>query len=78
MAKVKIYLAPGETMQQAEDTLLKAMEFHNTGEVHGEEFPDPAMQATIHKMEEAHRKMYADMLREISEALDEEYSDGNQ
>ncbi len=70
MAKVKIYLSPGETMQEAEETLQKAMDFHNNGEAHVQEF-----QSVANKMEDLHRKMYQDMLREIFDALDQEYAE---
>lgn len=78
MAKIKIFFEKGETERDAEDSLLKAMEFHNNGDAHAQEFQDPAMTSVAHRMEELHQKMYQEMLMEIFEALDQEYSDGNQ
>lgn len=79
MAKVKIFLAPGETLRDAEDSLLKAMVHHNSGEIHSSHsFQDPAMAVVAKKMESIHDKIYQDMLAEIFQTLDKEYSeDGN-
>jgi hypothetical protein len=80
MAKVKIFLEPGETQQDAEDSLFKAMQHHNTGEVHSSHsFQDPAMVAVSQKMEKIHSEIYQDMLNEIFQELDKEYSaNGNE
>jgi hypothetical protein len=80
MAKVKIYLAPGETTQDAEDSLLKALNHHNSGDVHSSHsFQDPAMIAVADRMESTHKKIYQDMLTEIFEELDKDYlKNGNQ
>lgn len=76
MAKVKIFLEPGETIQDAEDSLLKAMVHHNSGDVHSSHsFQDPAMVAIANKMENIHAKIYQEMLQEIFETLDQEYSE---
>lgn len=78
MAKVKIFLEPGETTQDAEDLLFKALNHHNTGEVHSSHsFQDPAMVSVAHKMESIHSKIYQEMLEEIFEALDKDYTSGN-
>lgn len=78
MAKVKILLEPGETELDADAAIQKALEFHATGEAHSEEtFDDPAMAHLIQRLEEAHSKVYSEMIREISEVLDQEFSDGN-
>jgi hypothetical protein len=77
MAKVKIFLNPGETLRDAEDSLLKAMNHHNSGEVHTEGFQDPAMDHVADRMISAHSKIYQEMLQEIFEELDKDFSDGN-
>lgn len=78
MSKVKIYLSPGETLRDAEDVLLKALLHHSSGEVHSSHtFQDPAMVAVSKEMEQIHNKIYQEMLAEIFQALDEEYSSGN-
>jgi len=79
MAKVKILLEKGEDQLDADNALLKALELHTSGEIHqGEVFDDPAMLHVAQRAEEIHGKIYSDMIREINEVLDEEYSDGNQ
>lgn len=75
MAKVKIFLEPGETLREAEDSIFKAMEHHNTGDVHSSDtFQDPAMDSVADRMVSVHSKIYQEMLQEIFEALDQEYS----
>jgi hypothetical protein len=77
MADVKIILEKGETQQEAEEALLKALNSHSSGDIHfTESFEDPAMVDATHKMEKMHKDMYNEMIREINEALDDEYSDG--
>lgn len=79
MAKVKILLEKGEDQLDADHALQKALELHTSGEIHqGELFDDSAMVHTAQRMEEIHSRIYAEMIREINELLDEEYSDGNQ
>lgn len=73
MAKVKIFLSPGETQQDVEEVLFKALNHHNSGDVHQENFEDPAMTDLVHKLESTHKKIYSEMLQEISETLDEDY-----
>lgn len=74
MAKVKIILDSGESVQEAEDSLVKAITSHDRGEAHTDSFDDPAMHATVNRMEETHKKIYQEMMQEIFEALDKEYS----
>lgn len=79
MAKVKIILEKGEDQLDADYALQKALELHTTGEIHqGEHFEDPAMVHAAQRAEEIHDRIYKDMIREINELLDQEYSDGNQ
>lgn len=74
MSRVKIFLEPGETVQDAEDSFLKAMDLHNSGDIHSSHrFQDPAMIDISEKMENLHSKMYQEMLVEIFQALDEDY-----
>lgn len=76
MTKVRIIAEGGETIDEAEEKLYKAMRSHRTGDSHSEDFSDPAMRDLLIKMENEHEEMYADMMREIFEVLDEEYSNG--
>lgn len=78
MATVKIELDKDETVEQAEDVLFKAVLAQSTGEGHDEEnFSDPAMADLINRLEEQHKLMFSEMVAEINEELDKEYSDGN-
>lgn len=79
MAKVKVYLEPGETEFDAEQALQKAFEHHSSGDAHNEEsFDDPAMVDLANRLNQAHATMYAELTREITALLDEEFSDGHQ
>lgn len=76
MANVKIFLQPGESIRDAEDALMKAFNLHASGDIHySHVFQDPAMAALAEKMESIYKNISQDMVREISEALDEDYSD---
>lgn len=74
MAKVKIFLEPGETIQDAEDSLMKSLVHHNSGDAHSNQtFQDPAMDAVADRMIDIHSKIYHEMMQEIYEVLDKEY-----
>ena len=76
MPKVRIYLDPGETELDAAHALQKALDVQSSGAAHDEEtFDDPAMNHVADRMEEIHARIYTDMLREISDVLDEEVSE---
>lgn len=76
--RVKIILEDGESELDAANSLQKALEFHSSGAAHDDEsFDDPAMVDMARKMEEIHSRIYTDMIREINELLDEEYSNGS-
>lgn len=79
MARIKVILEPGETQLDVDNAMEKALAFHTNGDVHSEQsFDDPAMDHVAQRMRDAHSRMYAEMIREISDVLDEEYSeDGN-
>lgn len=78
MAKVKIELSKGETVEQAEDLLFKAVLAQSTGEAHDEDnFSDPAMADLINSLQKEHALMFQEMIQEINEELDKEYSDGD-
>lgn len=79
MPKVKIILEEGEDQLDADYALQKALELHTSGEIHQAElFDDPAMVHTAQRMENIHSRIYTDMIREINELLEKEYSNGNQ
>jgi len=74
MPKVKIILEKGETPEQAEELLLKAFEAKSNGDIHSEDFSDPAMSNALARMLKIHEDNYEAMLQEILQALDEEYN----
>jgi hypothetical protein len=79
VAKVKIILDKDETLEVAEANLMKALNFHNSGDAHLEEqFIDPAMIKVADKLEKMHADMYESMLKEISEALDLDFKHGHE
>lgn len=74
MAKLKILLEKGETLQEAEDLIFKALNHHNNGDVHSShQFEDPAMVSVSERMEEIFKKINAEMMQEINEVLDEDH-----
>lgn len=79
MARVKIFLNKNETELDADHAVQKAMEIHTSGAVHDEQiFSDPAMAHVAQRMNEIHDRMYGEMVREIQDVLDEEYSHGGE
>lgn len=74
MAKVKIYLDKDENLEKVESDLYKAMGHHASGAVHdSESFKDPAMKDVAEHLEELHSEMYKNMLREIIQALEDDF-----
>jgi len=72
MAKVKILLEPGESQEQAQDALVKALTAHENGDVHGDTFMDPVMEAAADGMKKKYQEMNREMMAEIEEVLDRE------
>lgn len=74
MAKVKIFLDKDETIEDAENQLQKALEFHSSGKAHvDDEFDDAAVEHTLEYMVKKHDEIYSDILDEIIQMLNEEY-----
>lgn len=73
MADVKIKLEKNETPEEVEELLFKALSHHRTGGQHKEGFTDPAMANLHEKFLKAHRDMYVELLKDVLNALDEEY-----
>lgn len=75
MAKVKIFVEEGETLEEAEDLIQKALNFHSSGEVHDEDsYEDPAMGNLTTLLEAMHQKTYDNIIREVIQALDKDYT----
>jgi len=74
MAKVKVFLEKGETELDAQIAIEKALQLHSSGDIHTESFEDPAMIHAQQRFEEIHDRIYKEMLDEIMDELDKEYS----
>ncbi len=74
MTKIKILLDKNETPEEAEEILYKALNAQRNGDIHTEDFSDPAMVDVVSVMEKFHKDIYVDMMREIQEVLDREYN----
>ena len=72
--KVKIELAKGETKEEAEELLYKALDSHRKGAQHSEDFQDPVMDQLFAEMKEDYGDIYDDMLQAIFKELDKEHS----
>ena len=75
MPNVKIELQNGETPEEAEELLFKAISAQRTGDIHREEFHDPAMRDMVQRMQRIHDENFQLMLQEIGQALNEDYED---
>ena len=70
MANVRITLAPGETPEQAQEIFYKALKAQTQGgPLHTEAFPQPVVEALAQEMLAAHQVMWAKMLKELEEIL---------
>ena len=77
MAKVKIFLDKGETIEDAEMQLRKAFDLHDEGGIHErQDYIDPAMQHVMDKLESLHKRAYEELLQEIIREIEKEYEDG--
>jgi len=68
--KVSIHLEKGETREEAEELLYKAVTAQRNGNIHTDQFPDPAMEHMAEKMKKRYQEMLVDMVREINEEID--------
>lgn len=73
MATVKIFLEPGETLQEAQESLVKAFAAQENGEIHSEEtFHQPAALHVYELLKYKHAEIWENILREINKVIDEE------
>jgi hypothetical protein len=78
VGKIKIFVEDNESQLEVEESLHKALEFHSSGDVHETElFEDAGAQDLLNKLELLHKNLYIQILNEIYEALDEDYTNGN-
>lgn len=78
MPSVKIELKKGETPEQAEELLFKAISSQRNGDTHAEDFSDPAMADLLNLMLTLGDQEYALMLQEINAALSEDFKNGHE
>jgi hypothetical protein len=76
MTKVKVELEKGQTPDEAEELLFKALDAKLSGST-SEEFNDPAMTHILSRMDEIYKKNHDAMVNEIIQALEEDYSNGD-
>lgn len=74
MANVKIELQEGETIEQAEEVLFKALRSQRDGSIHQDgKFHDPAIEELSIKLIKLHEAEYNLMLQEIFKELEDEH-----
>lgn len=72
MAKVKIYLEPHETPEDAEEMLKKALQHHEAGKEHKQAFHNPAARDVFNKLIKEHEKTWKKMMDDIFEVIDKD------
>lgn len=76
MRNIKI-VSEGLTELELQEALQKSIKNHARGDAHiNESFEDPAMLDLYEQIVKNYEGIYLEMIREIVEALEEEYSDG--
>lgn len=69
--KVQVELQEGETQEEAEELLLKALNSQRDGKAHsGDQFPDKAMEHMAGKLKSQYGEVLGDMMAEIEEVID--------
>jgi hypothetical protein len=72
MASVKIILENGESEEEAQELLVKALTSQDEGVSHKETFHQPAARDVVDRLMSEYDKMMDSMLREILELIDNE------
>ena len=75
MANVKIILNNEETIEEAKESLFKALDSQRNGDLHSENYQDPAMRDVLARMQAEHQKIYTELMEEVFAELSKEYSD---
>jgi hypothetical protein len=70
--KVKIEVQKGQTREEAEELLYKALDSHRTGAQHSQEFQDPVMRELDAELQHVYGEIYQEMLEDIFEIIDKE------
>lgn len=66
---VKIILGENETIEEAEETLFKALRAKRKHHSHSESYSDPAMKNVVNKMEKLHSEMINKVIKDIEKEL---------
>lgn len=73
MARVKIFLEDDETIEEAEESLLKALSSQSNGDAHANDvFEDPAMVEASKFMEKKFEKLWDSLLKDVEKLIDKE------
>lgn len=71
---INIVLPDGVDELDVDNFMFKALNQQVNGDVHGESFDDPAMISVAQRFEELHDRQYQEMLQEIFNELDKDYT----
>lgn len=74
MSTVKIFLDRNESMDEAQEALIKALSAPGEGTLHSEDFQQAAARDVCAKMIIEHELMWQKMQAQIARILDEELS----
>jgi len=72
--KVEIHLEPGETKEEAEELLFKALHHHRAGEEHRHAFHQPGARDVFNRILKRHDEMWKRMMKQIEEVIDDDVS----
>jgi hypothetical protein len=68
--KAQIFLEDGQTQEEAEELLLKALGAQHRGDTHSHDFPDPGVDHVAELMKRKHQEMLERLMKEITEILE--------
>jgi len=70
--KVEILLEKGETLEEAEELLYKAMQHHQAGHEHRSSFQQPSAREVFNKIIKEHDKTWKAMMKDIEKTIEED------
>jgi len=71
--KVKITTDKGQSREEAEELLYKALDSHRKGAQHSESFQDPVMDELFEEMKRNYGDIYDSMLSDIFDVIEKEH-----
>lgn len=69
--KAQIFLEEGQSQEEAEEMLLKALGAQHRGDTHSHSFPDPGVDHVSELVKRKHNEMIARLMREVLEILEQ-------